>query len=75
MGPITPEQARAYFHRWDLVRETTVNELRRTSMDAKLRQLESLVASRQLFGPELGREEGISLVRERWQLLRQALGG
>jgi hypothetical protein len=44
-------------------------------MDTKLQQLESLVASRQVFGPEPGREKGISVVRERWRLLRQALGG
>jgi hypothetical protein len=44
-------------------------------MDTKLQQLESLVAPRQVFGPEPDREEGISVVRERWQLLRQALGG
>jgi hypothetical protein len=28
-----------------------------------------------VFGPEPDREQGISIVRERWQLLRQALGG
>jgi hypothetical protein len=44
-------------------------------MDMKLQQLDSLVASRNLFGPESDRETGISTVRERWQLLRQALGG
>jgi hypothetical protein len=75
MATITSDEARAYFYRWELVREARAYELQRTSMDTKLQQLESLVASRQLFGPEPDREEGISIVRERWQLLRQALGG
>ena len=75
MATITPDDARAYFHRWELVRQASADELQRTSMDTKLQQLESLVASRRVFGPEPDREQGISIVRERWQLLRQALGG
>jgi hypothetical protein len=75
MAPITSDQAEAYFYRWELVREARADELQRTSMDTKLQQLESLVASRQVFGPEPDREEGISSVRERWRLLRQVLGG
>ncbi|MGH8210400.1 MAG: hypothetical protein ACREU6_12580 [Steroidobacteraceae bacterium] len=75
MTAITPAEARAYFERWDLVREVETAELRRTSMDTKVRQLESLMASRLIFGPEPGREEGIEVVRERWNRLRQALGG
>ena len=65
MPTVTPDEARAYFHRWELVREAKADELRRMSMDTKLQQLESLVASRQVFGPEPDREEGISVVRGR----------
>ena len=75
MGAITSDEARAYFERWDLVRDAETEELRRTSMDTKLRQLESLMASRLMFGPEPDREEGIGVVRARWNTLRQALGG
>jgi hypothetical protein len=75
MGVITVDQAKAYFERWDLVRDAEADELRRTSTDTKLRQLESLMASRLIFGPESDREEGIEVVRARWNRLRQALGG
>ena len=75
MGAITSDEARAYFERWDLVRDAETDELRRTSMDIKLLQLESLMASRQIFGPEPDREEGIEVVRARWNRLRQTLGG
>lgn len=75
MATITPDDARAYFYRWELVRQARADEIQLTSMDTKLQQLESLVASRRVFGPEADREQGISIVRERWQLLRQALGG
>lgn len=75
MATITTDEARAYFDRWELVREAKATELQRMSMDTKLQQLESLMASRKVFGPEPDREEGISAVRERWNRLRQSLGG
>ncbi len=75
MGTITSDEARAYFERWELVREAKADELECTSMDTKLRQLESLMASREVFGPESDREKGIAAVREHWNRLRQALGG
>jgi hypothetical protein len=75
MAVITSDEARAYFERWDLVRDAETAELRRTSMDTKLQQLESLMASRLIFGPEPDREQGIEVVRERWNRLRKALGG
>jgi len=75
MGPMTPEQARSYFERWDLVREIEAAELRRTPMETKLRQLAALMESRRVFGPEPDREQQVEAVRERWARLRQALGG
>jgi hypothetical protein len=75
MAAITSDEARAYFERWDLVRDAETVELRRSSMDTKLRQLDSLMASRLIFGPEPDRDEGINLVRERWKRLRLALDG
>jgi hypothetical protein len=53
MAALNPEEVRAYLSRWDLVREREVAELRGTSLDTKLKQLEALVASRHLFSPVL----------------------
>jgi hypothetical protein len=49
MASITPAEAHAYFKRWELVKEVELAELRRTSMDTKLRQLSALMASRSFF--------------------------
>jgi len=75
MVSITPAEAQAYFKRWDLVKEIELAELRRTSMDTKLRQLSALMASRSLFRADAERENGMQLVRDRWALLWQVLGG
>jgi hypothetical protein len=75
MASLTPAEAQAYFKRWDLVKETELAELRRTSMDTKLRQLSVLMASRSLFGVDPKREDDVQLVRDRWTRLWLALGG
>jgi hypothetical protein len=75
MAAITPTEAKAYYKRWELVKEIELIELRRTSTDVKLRQLSALMASRGLFGVDPERENGVQLVRDRWARLRQALGG
>jgi hypothetical protein len=75
MASITPAEAHAYFERWELVNEVELAELRRTSMDTKLRQLSALMASRSLFGVDPERESGMQLVRDRWARLWQASGG
>jgi hypothetical protein len=75
MAAITPTEAKAYFKRWELVKEIELIELRRTPMDVKLRQLSALMASRGLFGADPERENGVQLVRDRWACLRQTLGG
>jgi hypothetical protein len=74
MASITPTEAQAYFERWQLVKEIELAELRRTSMDTKLRQLSALMASRSLFGVDPERENGMQLVRDRWAHLWQVLG-
>jgi len=74
MAAMTPKEAHAYFKRWELVEEFELIELRRTSMDIKLRQLSALMSSRKLFGEDPEREHGVQLVRDRWACLRQALG-
>lgn len=75
MSAITPEEARAYFERFELLREERARQLARTSMETKLRQLAALMASRHLFGVEADREAGVEEVRERWARLRQAMSG
>ena len=57
------------------MKEVELVELRRTSMEVKLRQLSALIASRDLFGVDPEREDGVQLVRDRWACLRQALRG
>jgi hypothetical protein len=73
MSAMTPEQARAFFERWKLVREVEAAELRHTSMDSKLRQLGALMESRKAFGFDPQRETEAQAVRERWERIRQAL--
>ena len=75
MAKITPEQARAYLKRFELVEEVQTAEMRRASMESRFKQLSALMASRQAFGTEVDRERDLQVVRERWARLRQALGG
>jgi hypothetical protein len=75
MAAITPEEARAYFNRWALVKAFEIEELRRTLPETKLRQLASLMASRELFADDPQREKDVQEVRQRWARLRQVLGG
>jgi hypothetical protein len=75
MRKMTPEEARDYLQRWELLRVVEAAELRRTSPDTKLQQLAALMAARDLFGPEPHRDTQILDVRERWARLRRALGG
>jgi len=46
MDAMTPEEARAYFKRWELVRDVEAAELTRATMETKLQQLAALTASR-----------------------------
>lgn len=75
MPKMTPDEARAYLQRWELLREAEAAELRRTPMETKLRQLAALMAARDVFGPEPDREEQVLLVRERWAHIKRALRG
>lgn len=75
MGEITPDEARAYLERWQLLRDVETAELRRTPMETKLRQLAALMAARDVFGREPDRDAQVRDVRERWARLRRALGG
>ena len=74
MAAITSDEARAYFARWEMVREFETAELRRTSMDTKLRQLSALMGASRLFGTNPDRDREVHAVRERWARLRRAAG-
>jgi hypothetical protein len=60
---ISAADARAYLDRWTSVNEMEVMELRNTSMETKLRQLTSLMASREAFGTDPDREHSMETVR------------
>lgn len=73
MARITPKQAREYLDRWTLVHQAEVESLRATSLETKLRQLATLMASRSLFASDADRRVGE--VRDRWARIRRALHG
>jgi hypothetical protein len=74
MSDITPEDARGYVDRWSAANAAELDELRRTSMDTKLRQLTALVASRTWIVEDSARENEVDVVRRRWAQLKQVLG-
>jgi hypothetical protein len=75
MPSITPEQALAYLKRFELLAEVQAAESQRASVESRFRQLSALMSSRHVFRAETAREEDVSVARERWDRLRQALGG
>lgn len=75
MASITPEQALAYLQRFELLAEVQAAELQHASVESRFRQLSALMSSRHLFRAETDREQDVSIARERWDRLRQALGG
>lgn len=74
MAAITADEMRVYLARWKLVRSNEITELRRTSIETKIRQLSALMASRQIFGTDPDRDRDAQAVRERWANLRRSLG-
>ncbi|HEY1858836.1 MAG TPA: hypothetical protein VGG61_00670 [Gemmataceae bacterium] len=73
---MTKSEGRAFKRRWRLVNEFEKKELRRTSLETKLRQLAALMASAKEMGWDevLARAQGEREVWERWQRLRKAYG-
>ena len=74
MKSMTHEQARQFADRWQLVRAQEADELRRCPIEVKLRQLATLMASRDLIPPDPRREQLVAATRRRWSQLRQAIG-
>jgi hypothetical protein len=73
-SPSAPE-VRAYLAGLSLANEFEIEELRKTAVELKLRQLWALMTSTDLFEKEGRRETEASEVRERWSRLHRALHG
>jgi hypothetical protein len=74
MSKITPEQARAYLKRYELLDGFQAAELARASVQSKFQQLSALMSSRHAFGSDPERERDLQVVRERWARVRRASG-
>lgn len=73
--PVTvanPKSVRDYLAGLELAGAFEVEELRRTPMELKLRQIWSLMTSADLLQADTEREAGITEVGERWRRIRQA---
>jgi len=75
MVTLTSEQAHAFLARWKLVKQAGTQELQETSLETRVRQLSTLMASRELFRPDPNRELRVADVRERWARIHRALDG
>lgn len=73
MTRLSPREAKALARRWALVREVEAGERRTTSAETRFRQLAALMASRDRFGAEAGRDAATEVARARWARLRQSL--
>jgi hypothetical protein len=72
---LTRAQARAFRKRWQLVNAREVEELRRTPLDVKLQQINTLMGWVQQLGWAEVLAEGEAEVRARWVKLRRAHRG
>ena len=70
--PISPQAAARYRERWAIARERLDEELRATSMEAKLHQLANLMQSAREMGWSRSLDEEDDAVRARWMALRRA---
>ena len=70
--PISPQAAARYRERWAIARKRLNEELRATSMEAKLRQLVNLMQSAREMGWSRSLDEEDDAVRARWMALRRA---
>lgn len=70
MSALTPEEARAFAARWNVVNQAEREELRATSVATKLRQLAALMASVGELGWDAALAAEEDTVRARWMRLR-----
>ena len=71
---ITKTQARAFRERWKAVNAAEREELRATTVAAKLRQLAALMGSVRTRGWEKPSAAEEAEIRDRWKRLRKAFG-
>ncbi len=71
---MTKAEARAWRRRWKLVNEFQREELRRTPIEVKFRQLAYLMEFARQFPPTKKELRERAEVRERWSRLRKAYG-
>jgi len=69
---VDPKSIRDYLAGLELAGMFEVEELRRTPVDLKLRQIWSLMTSASLRESDAEREAGVTEVRDRWRRIRQA---
>ena len=75
MGQLIKDQVLAYRKRWQLVNDAEIEELRNTSLAAKLRKTAVLMASAHAMGWHDALESDEVTVWERWQKLREKYRG
>jgi hypothetical protein len=69
---VNPKSVRDYLAGLKLADAFEVEELRRTPVELKLRQIWSLMTSADLLGNDTEREASVTEVRDRWKRIRQA---
>jgi hypothetical protein len=72
---LTKEEARRFQERWRLVNARTIQEVRDTAPEEKLRQTAVLFEAAHSLGWVDQLAEGEQAVRARWILLKEKLGG
>lgn len=72
---MTREEAEAFKTRWREVNELTDEELRRLTVEEKLRRLRGLFCTARALGWEERLREGEDEVRDRWRRLKEAFDG
>lgn len=72
MADLSPEQARAFHRRWELVEERKRAEAAATTLEEKLDDIERLMLSVRDFGWEEALDDDAP-IRARWARLRKRL--
>lgn len=72
MNGVNPKTVRDYLAGLKSAGAFEVEELRRTPIELKLRQIWSLMTSADLLEDHAARDASVTEVRERWRRIRQA---
>jgi len=70
---ITKTQARAWTRRWKLVNKAERQELRTTPIEAKFRQLATMMHTARVLGWKTSTDAETQAVRDRWIRLKRAI--